>query len=244
MVSRGHMFERAHHRRIALALTSLDAPLLRDCACLFGGGTAMALRYDEYRESIDMDFLVSDIQGYRHLRQLLTGPEGVMPLITGAHALIEQAREVRADQDGIRTLLNVDGQLIKFEIVLEGRIELARPGADDQIEGVATMSPLGMLTGNLLANADRWADDGFFSRDVIDMAMMRPGLPLLRQALAKAESAYGQAVSADLAKAIERLRTRTGWLERCMQAMQMQVPKAVLWQQIKALTKALPKPPC
>jgi hypothetical protein len=204
----------------------------------------MALRYGEYRESIDMDFLVSDVQGYRHLRHRLTGPDGFKPLITGAHALIEQAREVRADQYGIRTLLNVDGQLIKFEIVLEGRIELAPPGVADQLAGVATLTPLDMLAGKLLANADRWADDGVFSRDVIDMAMMRPGLPLLRQALAKAEGAYGQAVAADLAKAIERLRTRTGWLERCMQAMQMQLPKAVLWQQIKALTRALPKPPC
>lgn len=242
MAMQGYMFERAHHRRIALVLASLDAQLLRDCACLFGGGTAMALRYGEYRESIDMDFLVSDVQGYRHLRQYLTGPEGMMPLILSAKALIEQVREVRADQYGIRTLLNVDGQLIKFEIVLEGRTELAPPGANDHIAGVATLSPLDMLAGKLLANADRWADDGVFSRDVIDMAMMRPGLPLLRQALNKAEGAYGQAVSSDLAKAIERLRTRTGWLERCMQAMQMQVPKAVLWQQIKALTRVLSRP--
>jgi hypothetical protein len=29
-----------------------------------------------------------------------------------------------------------------------------------------------MVTSKLLANADQWADASFFSRDVIDLAMM------------------------------------------------------------------------
>jgi len=40
-------------------LQALDADALASHACLFGGGTAMALRYGEYRESFDIDFLVS-----------------------------------------------------------------------------------------------------------------------------------------------------------------------------------------
>lgn len=59
------MFERLHHRHIAGVLGALNAPLLRDNHCLFGGGTAIALMHGEYRESIDIDFLVSDIGGYR-----------------------------------------------------------------------------------------------------------------------------------------------------------------------------------
>lgn len=62
------MFERPHHRRIAQILLALDAQHLRDRHCLFGGGTAMALRYGEYRESVDIDFLVSDVASYRELR--------------------------------------------------------------------------------------------------------------------------------------------------------------------------------
>ncbi|MFN3494636.1 MAG: hypothetical protein ACK40L_09030 [Hydrogenophaga sp.] len=74
-----------------------------------------------------------------------------------------------------------------------------------------------------------------FSRDVIDLAMMELRLPLLRTALTKATQAYGPAVARDLAKAIERLQECHGWLERCMQAMAMTLPKAVLWQKIRAL---------
>ena len=149
----------------------------------------------------------------------------------------EQIKEVRADQYGIRTLLRVTGQPIKFEIVLEGRIQLAAPTVKDEICGVTTLTPLDMATSKLLANSDRWADDGVFSRDVIDLAMMKPSLALLRQALLKAHGAYGNAIRQDLDKALLRLQTRHGWLERCMQAMAMVEPKAVVWQRLRALRR-------
>jgi len=106
--------------------------------------------------------------------------------------------------------------------------------------GVATLTPLDMATSKLLANSDRWRDDGVFSRDLIDLAMMAPKLDLLRRAVAKAEQPYGRAVLDDLANAIGQLKRRQGRLERCMQAMNMQVPKAVLWQKIRALGRVLP----
>lgn len=46
------MFKRPHHQRIALVLESMDSDLLREYRCFFGGGTAIALRYQEYRESV------------------------------------------------------------------------------------------------------------------------------------------------------------------------------------------------
>jgi hypothetical protein len=41
------LFEREHHCRIAAVLEALDAERLLANECLFGGGTAMALRYGE-----------------------------------------------------------------------------------------------------------------------------------------------------------------------------------------------------
>lgn len=233
------MFERPHHRRIARVLAALDGDLLRQMNCLFGGGTAIALRYGEYRESVDMDFLVSDLPSYRDLRQRLTSEAGFASLLRAGAEPIAPMREIRADQYGIRTVLLVDGQPIKFEIVLEARIVLAPAGKDDEVCGVASLTPLDLAASKLLANQDRWNDDGVFSRDVIDLAMMRPRLPLLRQALAKAEEAYGQAVSRDLGRAIARLQERPDWLERCMQAMAMTLPKAQLWSHIRALRRGL-----
>ena len=110
-------FERPHHQRIAHVLRALNRETLRQHGCLFGGGTCIALRHGEYRESVDIDFLVSDAAGYRELRQMLTGPHG-LAAITHAHAPPQEAlREIRADQYCIRTQVQIDGQPIKLEIV-------------------------------------------------------------------------------------------------------------------------------
>lgn len=218
-------------------LYALNGALLRECHCLFGGGTAIALYYDEYRESEDIDFLVSNLAGYRNLRQLLNSPQGIAAIVRSDSTPLRQAREIRADQYGIRTVLLVAEQSIKFEIVLEGRIDLLAPGAQDAICGIATLTPLDMVASKLLANSDRWGDDSVFSRDLIDLAMMTPTLGLFRQAVEKAEQAYGKSILQDLQKAIHRIQQRDGWLERCMHVLSIDLPSALLWQRIRSLKR-------
>lgn len=230
------MFERPHHRRIALALQALDATVLRAHGCLFGGGTAMALRYGEYRESVDIDFLVSDPDHYRALRERLAPPQGLSAILRPGAAL-SQLGELRRDQYGIRTRIAVDAQPIKFEIVREARIALELPRRPTAICGIATLTPLDMLAGKLLANADRWRDAGVFSRDLIDMAMMAPARPLLQKALAKAEAAYGDEVRRSLSLAIAHLQDQPQYLQRCLQAMAMDASPADVMHRIRALAR-------
>jgi hypothetical protein len=231
--------ERPHHRRITQVLQALDGAALRERRCLFGGGTAIALRCGEYRESVDIDFLVSDLAAYRQLRQALTGAAGLSAITQPLAAPLLQTGELRADQYGIRTRVVVDGQPIKLAIVFEARIALDAPGMADVLCGVPTLTRLDMATSKLLANSDRWPDDGVFSRDLIDLAMLQPKLPLLRQAVAKAEGAYGASIRRDLLRAIERMQARTGWLERCMQVMAMTGTQAQVWQRVRALRRVL-----
>lgn len=228
------LFDRPHHRRIASLLGALDTALLVQHGCLFAGGTAMALRYGEYRESVDIDFLVSSLAGYRAVRELLTGPLGVQAIAAPGAQLVA-AREVRADQYGLRTALLAESVAIKFEIVLEARIALAPPRADDRICGVACLTPLDMLACKLLANSDRWADDSVFSRDLLDLAMAQPSKPLLRRAADKARLAYGDAIERDVRKAIAAIQTGEGRLARCLAAMQIHLPAALVWQRITSL---------
>lgn len=133
------MFERHHHQIIANILLSLDASLLRTCHCYFGGGTAVALRYGEFRESVDIDFMVSDREGYRALRQQVNGPEGIAAIVRKGITTLKQARDIRADQYGIRTALATGSTQVKFEIVLEGRIHFEQPGPSDTVCGVTTL---------------------------------------------------------------------------------------------------------
>lgn len=236
------MYERPGHRRIARVLDALDATVLETSHCWFGGGTAIALSHGEYRESVDIDFLVSDLAGYRTLRQRCTGRDGIRA-VTRADATLAVVRDVRADQYGIRTWLAVDDVEIKLEIGHEARISLDAPTESDRIGGVATLTRLDLAASKLLANSDRWADDAAHSRDLIDLAMMQLDRKTLRAAIDKARGAYGASIDRDLAKAVDALGRREGRLDACMRALRMldvpagvmPVPAAVVWKQIRRL---------
>jgi hypothetical protein len=226
---------------VAIVLESFDARLLFDHGCFFGGGTAIVLRHGEYRESVDIDFLISSAKGYRALRQLVRGGAGVQALMR-AGARIEQTRDVRADQYGLRSRVRVLDTEIKFEIIYEARIALETPSADDQVCGIATLTRLDMAASKLLANSDRWADDAVQSRDLIDLAQMEPPKALLDAAKEKARAAYGESVDRDLVAAFDALRRRPDRLEECMRALQMRIPKSVLWKRIRTVATARRSP--
>lgn len=234
-----YLFERPHHRDVALVLQSLDAPTLTQRHCYFGGGTAMTLQYGEYRESVDIDFVVSELAGYRDLRQMLGNARGFLPIARDGMQ-VELAREVRADQYGIRTHVRAGESTIKFEIILEARIDLAAPDDDDRICGIQTLAQIDLAAEKLLANADRWADDSVYSRDLIDLAMMPADRRLLQAACVKAEGAYGKSVRKSLAQAVEGLETRPGRLEACMTALSVDgLTMAQLWQAIRTVARQL-----
>ena len=228
------MFTRLHHQRIAKVLESLDADLLKQHNCLFAGGTAIALGYGEYRESVDIDFLVSDLASYRYLRNSVR-EQGLQALMKSTDASQLQTSDIRSDQYGIRTRVFVKGKPIKFEIVLEGRISLAKPGQKDSVLGVATLMKIDMAVSKLLANSDRGLDMGMHCRDVIDLAMLNLSKSEFAEATTKSEAAYGEAILKDLAKVIGMLGEANGLLERCMKAMDVSVPRALLWQNISKL---------
>ena len=215
-------------------LESLDADLLKAHNCLFAGGTAIALGYGEYRESVDINFLVSDLASYRYLRNRVR-EQGLQALIKSADADRFQFADVRADQYGIRTKVFVDQKPIKFEIVLEGRINLANPSKKDSILGVPTLTRLDMAASKLLANSDRGLDMGMHCRDVIDLAMLNLSGSEFTEAVTKTRTAYGEAILKDLSKVIDRLGDANGLLERCIKAMDVSVPRALVWQNISKL---------
>ncbi|MCL2541483.1 MAG: nucleotidyl transferase AbiEii/AbiGii toxin family protein [Nocardioidaceae bacterium] len=223
------MFRRPHHQRIGRLLEGLDADLLAAHHCWFGGGTAIVLEHDEYRESVDVDFLVSDLSGYRQLRDVVR-KDGFVGLATKD---VEVARQPTADKYGIRGLLVVDGTRIKVEILHEGRIALDVPGPERAICGVRTLAPIDQVASKLLANDDRWADTSVFSRDLIDLAMMCPDGMALDGGVAKAVEAYGSSVRESLDAAVGRFRDRPHLLDSCIEALSIDAPRAAVWRDIR-----------
>lgn len=210
------MFKRPHHQRVARILDALNVPLLTEAACYFGGGTAIVLLLDEYRESVDVDLLCASHEGYRTLRNAVN-ENSLGPLLTQAMPL---ARAVRADRYGIRTFLMVDDVPIKFEIVREDRIPLqaqTHPGIP-----ILTLSQVDMFAEKLLANTDRWADRSTTSRDIIDLAMMvHHWGPIPPSAWLKVEDAYGASARRAFVKAQELLADEAH-LAECLRKMSME----------------------
>jgi hypothetical protein len=209
------MFERPHHQRIAKLLSQLDGQFLERAECFFGGGTAITLALGEYQESVDIDFLCASTDGYRALRLAVFGGR-LGPLAIAPLTLL---RDLRADQYGIRTFIEVDGMPVKFEIVREARIALA--GALDPALGVPVLTREDLFAEKLLANADRANDRATFSRDAIDLGMMVSQWgPVPEGAWAKARQAYGQTIDAALSMAVQRLDDPE-WLDTCAKAMHL-----------------------
>jgi hypothetical protein len=226
------LFERPHHQRIAQVLQALDANRLVKARCLFGGGTAIALSCEEFRESIDIDFICASVDGYRELRNSV----GTNDLGSLSARPLPMARAPRVDQYGIRCAVLVDDVPVKLEIVFEGRIELSPPSTDERICGVWTLSRADRVATKLMANADRWADDSVMSRDIIDLSMLTPDGRLDEQGVAKAERAYGQSIATAFQKAKPQLLERDQQLRKCMAALKMQMPEAELRARLQRLT--------
>lgn len=218
-------FRLDHHNKILTILESLDPDLLQESFAYFGGGTLIALDFGEYRQSKDVDFICPvSLPGYRHLRTAVF--EG------GYKALFRDLTRVQlgrgtTDQYGIRMVIEVEGEQIKTEIIVEARFELDPPRYPAW-SPVACLSINDCFTSKLLANSDRHMDDSVEARDLIDLAVLRLQSPLPQKAIDKAERAYE--TLRPLKVAVQRFQERSSFRQRCFSGLQIddaQIPKLI-----------------
>ncbi|MBZ9669398.1 nucleotidyl transferase AbiEii/AbiGii toxin family protein [Mesorhizobium sp. B2-1-8] len=213
-------FRKPEHMIISEALALMDRDFLTATQCWFGGGTAIVLKLGEYRRSLDVDFLCADADGYRQLRTSAV-ERGVRAFFPEP---VEAARDFRIDQYGLRTVVRLKGQLIKFEIVREARIPLQ--GRFDDDLNVPSLIPSDMFAEKLLANADRCQDRAVGYRDAIDLGMLVSAYQEIpSDAVAKAQGAYGQDVRHKVAWVVNKLRD-TVELSYAAEILQMEADKA------------------
>ena len=222
-------FGKPEHRIIAEALGLMDRDFLTATQCWFGGGTAIVMKLGEYRRSLDLDFLCADASGYRELRTRASelGVRAFFP------EPIEAIRDFQIDQYGLRTVVRLKGQPIRFEVVREGRIDLR--GRFDEDLGIPALVPADMFAEKLLANADRCQDRAVAYRDAFDLGMLVKAYGKIpTEALDKAQTAYGLDVERKVVWVIDKLRDK-GELRAAADVLQMDV--AVGTDAISALRK-------
>lgn len=200
------MYSRPHHKAISGILASFDPDFLCDNNILFGGGTRIALELDEFRESVDIDLFCIGKDAYRAARSTVTN-DSFGRLVRKGQALTRFGdREIRADRDAIRALLEGPERPIKLEIINFSNDQLL---ADTQqnLFPIPCVSHEGCFATKLTANADRYQNH---IKDILDLCMMRRAWgPIPQRAWDIACDEYGhQVIATALGKALRDLTAR------------------------------------
>ena len=97
---------------------------------------------------------------------------------------------------------------VNAKCLLRGEIALAP---------VPALSRTSCFAEKFLANADRWNDDSFLGRDIIDLAFMILGWSAAdaQAGFEQARQAYGKVVGAALKKAVTSMSERKDHARRC-----------------------------
>ena len=178
----------AHHQIIESALENFNADFFCTNNILFGGGTRIALELDEYRESIDIDFLCPNRSSYRAVREQVTN--------TSLGDLVKKdfnyAREIRADRDAVRTIISHKGINIKLEFVSFDNYELESIFNVEEFP-IPAIDQISCFYTKLLANADRKLIEPY--KDIFDiLAMYHSWGSIPKQSVILAEQHYGDSV--------------------------------------------------
>ncbi len=228
-------YQRPRHCYVGRVLEALDRDVLARARCYFGGGTRLALELAEYRESEDIDFICSDLAGYRVLRSEITS-RSLGDLLSEPPADVSVLRDVRADQYGIRTVLAVAGEPVKFEIILEARIQVS--GTVVNTIPVLVLDRVSCFAEKWLANADRWNDNAVLSRDAIDLAFMLTAWSEddARGGAERAAEAYGSAIGRAARDASNKLLQDAHYRRQCTETLAITDSKTLV-SGLKVLAK-------
>jgi hypothetical protein len=202
-------YQLPHHRLIMTALAQFDADFFAQHSICFGGGTRIALELDEYRESVDIDFLCPNKDSYRAVREQVTN----LSLGALVRQEFEYVREIRADRYAVRTFLKLDDSLVKLEIVSCDEYRLVA-GSDLNLFPLPYLSRESCFMTKLLANADRALAPPF--KDVFDLVAMYLAWGEIPQAAwQEAERQYGSVPRKALLKSLADMLARPAlYLER------------------------------
>lgn len=206
--------QRLHHQRVFLALQSFNAEFLKENRIYFGGGTRLCLELDEYRESVDIDFLCPNRKAYIAVRETVSS-DSLGQLVNRDFNYL---REIRADRYGVRTLIEMTDTPIKLEFV---SCDEYRLDADDSIElPVPSLSRISCFVTKLLANSDRLKMPPF--KDAFDLAAMRLAWGEIPEAAwAEAKRLYGSLPERDWKRAQEDMKKRPEVYRKAAEQLQM-----------------------
>lgn len=188
-------FKLEHHSLIESALSNFNADFFIENRIFFGGGTRIALELEEFRKSIDIDFLCPDKQSYRAVREHVTN----VSLGKLVKKDFEYAREIMFNRDSVRVMFKYMGSPLKLEFVCFDNYDL-NCISDEQFP-VPYLDRESCFYTKLMSHTDRCMSHPY--KDIVDiLAMYDSWGDIPASAFLKAESHYGQSIRSSLIRAV------------------------------------------
>ena len=176
-----------HHQVIASALHNFNSLFFCKNHIIFGGGTRIAMDIDEYRASVDIDFLCPDMAAYRAVREQINN----VSLGGLVNKDFVYKREIMADRYAVRTLIEYKTTLIKLEFVSFDNYQLTWL-KDPKVFPVPFLDQASCFYTKLLANSDRGFEYPY--KDIFDLIAMRKQWgPIPTESIELAGKHYGKA---------------------------------------------------
>ncbi|MCG9727478.1 nucleotidyl transferase AbiEii/AbiGii toxin family protein [Vibrio brasiliensis] len=188
-------YKLAHHKIIESALDNFNAEFFQANNIIFGGGTRIALELDEYRESIDIDFLCPDRDSYRAVRDETTN----VSLGNLVKKPFEYPREILFDRYAVRPWIKYKSTPIKLEFVSFDNYAIGFD-LDPELFPVPFLDRPSCFYTKLLANADRKLVEPY--KDIFDLLAMRSAWGQIPEKTIQAAEKHYQVVPS-LIKALE-----------------------------------------
>lgn len=199
-----------HHQVISSALENFNSEFLFENNIIFGGGTRIALEINEFRESIDIDFLCPNKESYKAVREQVTN----LSLGSLVKKDFKYIREIRADRYAVRTVIEHKSTAIKLEFVSFDNYKLKWLSNRERFP-VPFLDHNSCYYTKLLANSDRKLEYPY--KDIMDILAMRAEWGAIPQdAIKLASEHYGRkTVVGSLIDALEHIQNNNEAYFKC-----------------------------
>lgn len=217
---------------INIIFNNLNYELLTDCQVYLGGGTLVNLQHNLFRYSQDLDFLCNS-DGFYRLRERIVNSNNSYIFQQNEVLQISNARINRyAIRFPVRVIADNIKQreiAIKVEIVVEETLSIDAAIYPQGIK-VPCLNAIDLVAAKLLANYDRWLDKSKYSRDLIDLAVIRTEGKLPESAFTKATAAYrlSNSIETSLIEAITWFQSLPEYREQCYRQLQIDNPVKII----------------
>ena len=204
---------------VGVVIDSLNTEVFDRFNLLWCGGSMLAAQSNNYRLSLDIDFIANKADYNLFYEWMLDNqPSNLLnntSLTTG---------EVRRDRFGVKFPVVCNNTAIKLEIIAEERFILdTPPSVPSQISKLVFED---RIVSKLFANRDRWIDDSSYCRDLIDLAVLRTQKTFPNSVFTKGKRNYK--IKESLIEAIKRFQSQPKLRKECYEVLQINNRVAII----------------